>query len=149
MHKFKFKLEGVLAVKERLEEQAKGEFGMAMQDLAAKEEARDVVKERIRGYENKLESLLEGNLDVLQIGTCRSALKVLEEDLDECNKAVKRAENRVELCRTRLNNAVKERKTIEKLKEKEFEAYVKEYNDEEHKQIDELVSYRHGVNKQK
>ena len=28
---------------------------------------------------------------------------------------------------------------------KEFEEYIKEYNDEERKQIDELVSYRHNA----
>ena len=49
------------------------------------------------------------------------------------------------MCRKNLSNAIMERKTIEKLKEKEFEEYIKEYNDEERKQIDELVSYRHNA----
>ena len=58
---------------------------------------------------------------------------------------VKRAEKQLELMRTRLNTVVMERKTIEKLREKRFAEYLQEYNDEERKQVDELVSYRHST----
>ena len=47
--------------------------------------------------------------------------------------------------RTRLNTVVMERKTIEKLREKRFAEYLQEYNNEERKQVDELVSYRHST----
>lgn len=143
MHKFRFKLEGVLSVKRRLEDQAKAEFGAAMQALHAEEEKRDLVIARINSYEEKLCDLLSGRLNMRDIASCESALSILKEELEERKKAVKRAENRVELCRTKLNNCIKERKTIEKLREKKFDEYVREFNDEEHKQVDELVSYRH------
>ena len=58
---------------------------------------------------------------------------------------VKRAEKQLELMRTRLNTVVMERKTIEKLREKRFAEYLQEYNNEERKQVDELVSYRHST----
>ena len=38
---------------------------------------------------------------------------------------------------------MKERKTLEKLKEDAFSDYVKEYEKEEQKEIDELVSFRY------
>nr|MCR5331683.1 flagellar export protein FliJ [Lachnospiraceae bacterium] len=38
---------------------------------------------------------------------------------------------------------VQERKTIEKLREKKFEEYLKEIDAEERKTVDELVSYRY------
>ena len=58
---------------------------------------------------------------------------------------MKRAEKQLELMRTRLNTVVMERKTIEKLREKRFAEYLQEYNNEERKQVDELVSYRHST----
>ena len=145
MHKFKFKLEGVLSVKLRLEEQAKAAFASAMQTLNACEQRRDEAAARVKSYEAKLEELLNGVLDITEITVCRDAIRIVNEDLEEKEKAVKRASNRVEMCRKNLSNAIMERKTIEKLKEKEFEDYIKEYNDEERKQIDELVSYRHNA----
>ncbi len=145
MHKFKFKLEGVLSVKLRLEEQAKAAFASAMQTLNACEQRRDEAAARVKSYEAKLEELLNGVLDITEITVCRDAIRIVNEDLEEKENAVKRASNRVEMCRKNLSNAIMERKTIEKLKEKEFEDYIKEYNDEERKQIDELVSYRHNA----
>lgn len=145
MNKFKFELEGVLSVKQKLEDQAKAEFGAAMQALHIEEEKRDAVIQRINSFNDKLCTLLDGNLNMQDIASCQSAIKYLKEDLEERKKAVKRASNKVELCRTKLNSCIKERKTLEKLREKKFEEYVKEYNDEERKQVDELVSYRHNL----
>ena len=145
MHKFRFKLEGVLSVKMRLEEQAKAAFASAMQTLNACEQKRDEAAARVRSYEAKLEELVNGILNITEITVCKDAIRIVREDLVEKENAVKRAQNRVEMCRKNLSNAIMERKTIEKLKEKEFEEYIKEYNDEERKQIDELVSYRHNA----
>lgn len=145
MHKFRFKLEGVLSVKMRLEEQAKAAFASAMQTLNACEQKRDEAAARVRAYEQKLEELVNGILNITEITVCKDAIRIVREDLVEKENAVKRAQNRVEMCRKNLSNAIMERKTIEKLKEKKFEEYIKEYNDEERKQIDELVSYRHNA----
>lgn len=145
MRKFRFKLEGVLSVKERLEEQAKASFASAVQTLYACEQRRDEAALRVRKYEDKLEELVNGVLNITEITVCRDAIRIVKEDLNEKENAVKRASNRVEMCRKNLSNAIMERKTIEKLKEKAFEDYVKEYNDDERKQIDELVSYRHNA----
>ena len=46
-----------------------------------------------------------------------------------------------------INEAMKERKTFEKLKEKAFEKFVAEENQKEQKEVDELVSYRYGAEK--
>ena len=43
-----------------------------------------------------------------------------------------------------LNEAMKERKIHEKLKEKAFDEFRQEENKKEQKEIDELVSYRFG-----
>ena len=144
MHKFKFELEGVLSVKMRLEDQAKAAFAAAMQALVACEKKRDEAAARVRGYEAKLEELVNGVLDITEITVCKDAIRIVKDDLVEKENAVKRASNRVEMCRKNLTDAIMERKTLERLREKAFEDYVKEMNDEERKQIDELVSFRHN-----
>ena len=57
---------------------------------------------------------------------------------------VKRQEEQVEIAQQKLDNAVKERKIYEKLKEKAFENFKAELNAEEQKEVDELVSFRFG-----
>ena len=55
---------------------------------------------------------------------------------------VKNQEINTEKARTKLDDAMKERKIYEKLKEKAFEKFKVEVNEQEQKEINELVSFR-------
>ena len=144
MKKFVFSLQGVLDIKRKLEGQAKVNFGVARARLNAEEEKRDAIAARRDGYRDELSAAMSGRLDVTKIKRCEDAIDVLEESLAAQEMAVNRAEKQVELMRNRLNAVVMERKTIEKLREKKFAEYMKEYDAEERKAIDELTSYRHS-----
>ena len=61
--------------------------------------------------------------------------------------AVKRAQNALELERQKLDEARKERKTHERLKEKAFDEFKMELNAADNKANDELTSYTYGVKK--
>ncbi len=58
---------------------------------------------------------------------------------------VMQREKEVEVAREHLNEAMKERKTFEKLREHAFEKFRLEENLREQKEVDELVSYRYGT----
>ena len=57
---------------------------------------------------------------------------------------LKQQEEKVAKARKKLDDAMKERKTYEKLKERAFEEFKLELNAAEQKEVDELVSFRHG-----
>lgn len=145
MKKFKFELQGVLDIKTKLEGQAKMNFGSAVARLNREEAERDAIGARRSEYEERLKELMEGPLDVKGIAHCRSGIETLTEQYDAKQIVCRRAEKQVEVCRGRLNTAMRERKTIEKLREKRFDEYIAEYNSEENKAVDELVSFRHGT----
>ena len=69
--------------------------------------------------------------------------------IDEQVLVVKRAEKAVALAQIRLENAMKERKIQEKLKEKALEAFLKEEEAKEQQEINELVTFRFGNQKEK
>lgn len=145
MNKFVFELQGVLEIKQKLEGQAKINFGVARAKLNAEEEKRDFIIGRLDGFRDELTQQMTGKIDILEIGRLQDAVSVMEEQLASQEMVVKRAEKQLELMRSRLNTVVMERKTIEKLREKQFDEYMKEYNAEERKQVDELISYRHST----
>lgn len=145
MTKFSFKLDGILSIKTKLEEQAKMEFGNARARLNAEEEKLAVLVGRRESYEDELRSIMLEKLNIIKMNSLHMAIDVLKEQIKSQKMAVKRAENQVEIARIKLNEVVQERKTLEKLKEKELEQYMKEFNAEESKQVDELVSYRFGT----
>ena len=145
MKKFSFDLQGVLEIKQKLEGQAKINFGIARAKLNAEEAKRDEIIARKNEYGERLKALMNGDLNIVEIARCEDAIDIIDEQLSQQELMVRRAEKQVELMRQRLNTVVMERKTIEKLREKRFADYLKEYNDEERKQVDELVSYRHTM----
>ena len=145
MKKFAFDLQGVLGIKEKLEGQARVDFGVARAKLTAEEEKKEQLVLQREGYEEELKGTMTGRLDVLEVNRLKSAVDVMNERIRVQDTAVKRAERQLESARIKLNRVVQERKTIEKLREKKFEEYMKETDAEERKLVDELVSYRYAA----
>ena len=98
------------------------------------------------GKQTLKEAMLE-NLKVGQIRRREDDVEIFRMYLRQQILVVKQKEKEVEVAREHLNEAMKERKTFEKLKEKAFEKFVAEENKKEQKEVDELVSYRYGAEK--
>ena len=144
MARFIFPLQNILTVKEKLEEQAKNEFSQANARLREAEEEEQRLRDREKAAEETLRQTLSESLDVMEIKKCEDAVEILKVYVKEQHLVVIRCAREVEIAREKLNDAMKERKTIEKLREHAFEDFVKEQNLQEQKEVDELVSYRHG-----
>ena len=143
MKKFIYPLQGVLNLKEKLESQEKVLFQAAMEELRREEEALSQLEQRKQGYEDRLREAVTSQMDLLKVKTNKEAIEVLKELIHQQIGKVRRAERHAEVARKRLEEAIKERKTLEKLKDDAFSEYKKEYEKEEQKEIDELVSFRH------
>ena len=143
MKKFIFDLQGVLDIKEKLEGQARVDFGVARAKLTAEEEKKAALVTRLDGYKAEQKASMEGDLSIVELNRLKNAVDVINDRIRMQDAAVKRAERQLESARIKLNRAVQERKTIEKFREKKFEEYMKETDAEEAKMVDELVSYRY------
>ncbi|CDB90927.1 flagellar export protein FliJ [Clostridium sp. CAG:253] len=142
MAKFIFKMESILSVKEKLEEQAKAEYSIEIMKLRQEEEKLDELEKRKNAYQTRL---YEAVMDTLNI----SEIKILEDSVENIKYNIKlqliviaNQQKNVDRAREKLDNAMKERKTYEKLKEKAFEEFKEQINAEEQKEINELVSFR-------
>ena len=144
MNKFIFKLQGVLDIRRELEEQAKAEFGMAQAELNAEEQKLAALVARKEDKIAELKELMSASLNVKKINTCKEGVEILKEMEKEQKLAVSRAETKVELARRKLTKAILERKTIEKLREKQLEEYKVMYEAEEQKINDEMSSYSYS-----
>lgn len=144
MTKFSFRLESILQIKIKLEEQAKMEFAAAKMRLNEEEDKLQALKDRKEAYEQELKRLYMGNLDVRRINSTSAAIEVTETQINTQAFAVKRAEKKVTAASDKLSTVMQERKSMEKLKENKLAEYMREYNEEESKQTDELISYQYG-----
>ena len=142
MAKFIFKMESILSVKEKLEEQAKAEYSIEIIKLRQEEEKLEELENRKNAYQTRL---YEAVMDTLNI----SEIKILEDSVENIKYNIKlqliviaNQQKSVDRAREKLDNAMKERKTYEKLKEKAFEEFKEQINAEEQKEINELVSFK-------
>ncbi len=144
MAKFKYRMQSILEVKKKLEEQAKNEFAAARAALNEEEDKLEQLKKRKEAYEDEGRALREDTLNIMDIIENKEALLRMDEFIADQQLNVKRAEERIEEARLALQTAMQESKTQEKLREKAFEQFMKDENARESKEIDELVSYTYG-----
>lgn len=144
MAKFRYRMQSILEIKKKLEEQAKNEFAAARAALNEEEDKLEQLKKRKEAYEDEGRALRENTLNIMDIIENKEALLRMDEFIADQQLNVKRAQDRMEEVRLALQTAMRESKTQEKLREKAFEQFVKEENVKESKEIDELVSYTYG-----
>ena len=145
MKKFAFSLQSVLNLQYKIEDQEKQAFREASMKLTEEEDKLRELITQMEGYENDLKEALSGTLDVMEVNNIKHSIDVMKSRIRTQMIAVHVAEKNVEAARIRLTEAVVNRKTYEKMREKAFEEYRIEAEAEEGKEIDELVSFRHAV----
>ena len=142
MAKFVFKMQNILAVKEKLESQAKAELEISK--LREEEQKKILLEQKKLYYEQQLTECLHDTLDMPRIKQYEQAVEDMKICIREQQHIIKQQEEKVAKARKKLDDAMKERKTYEKLKERAFEEFKLELNVAEQKEVDELVSFRHG-----
>lgn len=145
MARFIFSMQNLLEIKEKLEDQEKNNYSQANLRLQEAEEKRQALQNRQQAAEQELKELMMSSLHVLEIREKEEAVEILKMYVRQQEIVVRQREQELEEARIRLSEAMKERKTFEKLREKAFEEFVAEENKKEQKEVDELVSYRYGT----
>lgn len=148
MAKFVFKMQNILEVKLKLEDQAKSAYATAIAILEAEKEKHRLLEIRKDGYEEQLTSIMRASLQITEICRLEDAVEVMKYRIQEQMVMVRNAELQVKKAQKMLQDAMVERKTYEKLKEKAFEEFKQEMNAQEKKEIDELVSYKFSTKKE-
>lgn len=144
MARFIYRMQSILDIKTKMEEQAKMEFAAARMRLDEEEEKQRVLEERKNAYEEKGRTLRRNSLKVTEIMENQDAIARMDEFIALQQKNVEKAQQQLEEARVSLQMAMQESKTQEKLKEKAFEEFIHEENAKEAKEVDELTSYTHG-----
>ncbi len=144
MAKFIYDMQNLLNLKEKLEEQKKAAFGVAKAKLDEEEKKLENLFRKKEYYQNALVECFSSNLDLIAIQKNENAIKVIQTNIEQQKIVIKQAERQVDFARVQLTEAMKERKTHEKLREKAFEVFKVELLHEESKEVDELVSFKYG-----
>lgn len=142
--RFQFRLQKVLEMREQKEKLLQKRF---MELLAAAEFEKNELRkllERQEWYRNELIAKQRGTLEVGEVMNYLAYLESLAQWIDEQRIRVREAEERAEEARLDLLRASQEKKAVEKLKEKQYEDWVKEQQRAEIIFLDEISSVRYN-----
>lgn len=139
---YKFKMQGVLDIKEKLETQAKQDFANANLKLLEEEALLDKIIRKKEDYIEEGVKLRDGVIDPVAIDINKRAVEVMEDQEEAQKKEVTIARKNVDAARKKMMDARMETKTYEKLKDEDFNEFMIEQGKAESKEIDELNSFR-------
>jgi flagellar FliJ protein len=137
-------MQGILDIKEKLENKAKQDFAEANMRLDAEKQKMDELQAKRFFYMQEGVKLRMEIIDVRKIRENKIAVLKMDEYIANQKKEIARAAKAVEKARAALQEVMQERKAHEKLKESAFEEFLKEEQATESKEIDQLTSYTYG-----
>jgi flagellar FliJ protein len=137
-------MESILKIKIKLEEQAKITYAEARNRLTIEEEKLSNLENKKIFFEDEQREQTKNRLYINKIKQLSEAIDIMKEKIEQQTAIVRTATQRLEIARIRLNSAMIERKTQEKLKEKAWHEYMMEVTAEEQKEIDERNSYNYS-----
>ena len=144
MPKFNFRLQSYLGLKNKIEDQRKQEYGRA---ISALEHERGRLAEMESQRAETLSSFkadLSGSVNPGQARLHNNFLVWLKESIKIQTGRIRDAEAEVEIRRAALTEAMKQRKMLDTLRDKDYSDFIHEQNLAEQKAADETVSFRHG-----
>lgn len=145
MAKFVYKMQSLLNIKEKLEEQAKTAYGLARMTLNEEEAKLAELIARKAQYVEQKRQEMSSSINVHELTQLEHSIKSMEYRIAEQILVVKQAEKNMQLAQAKLENAMKERKIQDKLKEHAFDDFLKEMEAAEQQEINELVTFRFGT----
>jgi flagellar FliJ protein len=147
MAKFNYRLQNILNLMENFEEQTKQAFAERRKILSDEEDKLAALNMKAVELEAESKRLRNGDLDIRHIMENEYEQKYNKEEIKKQKLKVKVAQKNLENARVRMEDAVKERKIHEKLKENAFEEFMSEEAAAEALEVDQLTSYVYGAKK--
>jgi flagellar FliJ protein len=140
MKRFAFPLQAVLEVKRRREEALLEELAKRTRAAAAAQDRLRELRAERRRAQGELRRLLQGWVEVEKVRSARGYVAAVDSRIEAQSREVQRRNEEVKACRQQVVAAAQERKTMEKLRERHWDAYRAEYYRQEQGLLDEVAT---------
>lgn len=145
MKKFQFRLQVVLDIKEKLLEQKLVELSKVQKGLQeAIQKQQTLESYQVEINQALLKVFQSGNdLDLIEVQRYKDFINKLLVDISAQKVVVQNITKLLEIKRKEVNEILKEKKVLEKLKENQKQKYYKEFEQYERSELDDIASSRY------
>ena len=141
MKKFAFSLQSVLHVKNIQEKQIKAELAEIQNQLNKLFEKQTELKQQLDDSSGQYGDEMLKGMSVPRMAWYINFADYIQAQLKKLDSSIREVEQKLQNKKTELIAIVKEIKTIEKLREEQYRAYLEEVSKEEEKVLGDLISY--------
>lgn len=145
MKKFSFRYEPILKLRQEAEENLKQELAELIQQLDSIQAMYNELLQKMKRHEDSVMEMLAHGARAYELHHLSHTKQYFSERKQELEDRLLRKKQEIEKHHIKLYEAIKERKIMEKLKEKAFRQYMDEFNQAEDKVIEEIVNYNNTV----
>jgi len=149
MDNFVFRYENLLKIREKEEEQCKNRLASESRDLMVLNQKLDEIEARQKSFLIEVEVAVSEGCSVQKLREAEAEKKWLKETSENQKVLISMKEQAVFEARKTLEEAMKRKKILEKLREYEYEEFQQQIEASEEQLSDQLVSFRDAVNKRK
>lgn len=139
---FKFRLASIKKLKEYQEKQCKDEMARCITNLFIAKEKQRRIEEMILQTEEEILRLQQGILDLPRIQVYHNYLSFLQDELVRQKAVVAKKKEELEIARSKLMEAMKNRKIMDKLEDKKYREYLYQQDKKEQALLDDLAGRR-------
>lgn len=143
MRRFTFRLQSVLNIKEKKLEDERLKLGEIISTLEAQKDVLLELSDKKENLKKQLNATLENSiLDIQFVVGYKNYLERLEQDIKTQFEIIKKTQIELEEQQIQVNEAYKEVKVLEKLKEKQYKNFLFEYEQNQIKELDDITNSR-------
>lgn len=146
MKKYSFRLQPVLDIREKTLEDKRLEMAQVIQLLNEQQEGLERLIEKQASYKDELESLsLEDDLNVFALANFKNYMVNLQEQITQQEHNIENTKKALRVKQEAVNEALKDVKVLEKLKEKQSQKFYKDIEMKEANEIDDISTARYRL----
>lgn len=146
MKKYSFRLQPVLDIREKTLEDKRLEMAQVIQLLNEQQEGLERLIEKQASYKDELESLsLEDDLNVFALANFKNYMVNLQEQITQQEHNIENTKKALRVKQEAINEALKDVKVLEKLKEKQSQKFYKDIEMKEANEIDDISTARYRL----
>mgnify|MGYP002766327178 FL=1 len=146
MKKYSFRLQPVLDIREKTLEDKRLEMAQVIQLLNEQQEGLERLIAKQASYKDELESLsLEDDLNVFALANFKNYMVNLQEQITQQEHNIENTKKALSVKQEAVNEALKDVKVLEKLKEKQSQKFYKDIEMKEANEIDDISTARYRL----
>lgn len=146
MKKFKFRLQTVLELKSKILDEKLIELSKILSQIKAEEDILNELEEKQNSLNLEVLSLISNssNINVEQVVNLKNYLPKLEDKIKSQRQLINDMKNVLELKQDEVNAAYRDKEILEKLKDKQKNAYYKEFEITQNNELDDITICRYS-----